>query len=399
MSRFPAAVVAIALVAAACASGDDSTSDAASEAAPGSAETAVRTETSVATDPSSTAATSTTAAATDAQSGSVASDGCGIEAGELGRTSHAVDIDGLERTYLQYLPASYDGETPMPLVIDMHGLTSNGEAQAAVTGFEVLSESEGFVVVSPNGTGLVPYWNIVSGGRAAGDDAIESLLSRVVDDVSFTEQLVAHLRSELCVDTSRIYATGLSNGALMASAVGCDLADVFAAVASVAGTLSPVGCEPGAPMLSVHGTGDTVVLYDGGLGEPVRQLINTEQFTEGTPLADQLAIIDVIDGILPPLDTALSEWADANGCEPTPATEMVGDDVEHRTWSGCTADVEQYVVLGGGHTWPGSAAMRGATESDSETAAALGTMTDNLDTTPTIWEFFEAHSLTDGDAQ
>lgn len=399
MRRIAPVLVSGALLVAACASGDDSASDTGSEPASTSTETASTTETSDATASSPTAAASATTAATGAQSSPAASAGCGADAGELGRTSHAVQIDGLERSYLQYLPAAYEGETPVPLVIDMHGLTSNAQAQAAVTGFEALSESEGFAVVSPNGTGLVPYWNIVSGGRADGDGTIESLLSRVVDDVSFTEQLVAHLDGELCVDTNRIYATGLSNGALMASAVGCDLADVFAAVASVAGTLAPAGCEPAAPMLSIHGTGDNVVLYDGGLGEPVRALISNEQFTEGTPLADQLAIIEVIDGILPPLDTALSEWAAVNGCEPTPETEMVGDDVEHRTWNGCTADVEQYVVVGGGHTWPGSAAMRGAAESDSETASALGTMTENLDSTSTIWEFFESHSLADGGGQ
>lgn len=389
MARSVTLVVAFVLVAAACGSGDDSSGS--------SSEATSTTEPASATEPDTTTEPSATTETAEPPSSMAASAGCGTPVDDLGRTSRGVEIDGLERTYLQYLPASYDTDTPLPLVIDMHGLTSNAEQQAAISGFEALSETEDFIVVSPNGTGLVPYWNIVSGGRAAGDAAIEALLSRVVDDVSFAEQLVAQVGSEVCVDTSRVYATGLSNGALMASALGCDLADVFAAVASVAGTLAPVGCEPGAPILSIHGTGDVVVLYDGGLGEPVSALISNQQFTEDTPLADQLAIIDVIDGLLPPVDEAVAEWAAVNGCDPDPTVEMIGDDVEHRTWSGCTADVEQYVVSGGGHVWPGSAAMRGAAESGSEQAEALGAMTDNLDSTTTIWEFFDAHSLAEAD--
>lgn len=173
-----------------------------------------------------------------------------------GDHSRSLVVDGTTRTYLVHVPPSYGGgASAVPLVIDHHGFTSTAEVQAAISGFKLLSDTEGFIVVHPQGLGNA--WN---GGICC---------SSTADDVAFIRALVAKMHEEAAIDARRVYATGLSNGGAMSHRLACEAADLFAAAAPMAFPISispPSACVPSRPIpvLTFMGLTDTIVPYGGG---------------------------------------------------------------------------------------------------------------------------------------
>ncbi|MEL7207976.1 MAG: hypothetical protein AAGK32_07035, partial [Actinomycetota bacterium] len=311
-----------------------------------------------------------------------------------GTTEATFDDDGVERTYRVSVPEGHDGSEAAPVIVNLHGFTSTAEQQDLLSGLADEGPAAGYVVVSPQGLdtpvpiggGVVaPFWNITS---AVDTSQLEEATLEGADDIGFLNALLDQLEGDLCLDPEREYLTGMSNGAAMSMALLCDDDERFAAAAPVAGAVfvSDCGADELTPILAVHGDADVLAPYDGGdvLGFPL-----------GLPGAvDQLSAL-----------------ADVGGCDAEPALEMVGDDVERRTWSGCAdgADIVLYTVLGGGHTWPGSPTFEDLSAEDladgggSEQAAQaeqtfgfdlqeiLGEPTDTIDVTELVLEYFDRH--------
>lgn len=165
---------------------------------------------------------------------------------------------GMQRSYDLYLPESYTNAESRALLVDLHGITSNSGAQKARSGFDRVADAHGLIVVYPQG--VDDSWNIRS-------VCCPPASVQEVDDESFVIALVKTLATQYHVESSRIYATGYSNGAGVAARLGCDAADVFAAVAvfSSLAILDPP-CQPARPIsyLGIHGDTDAVVPYQGG---------------------------------------------------------------------------------------------------------------------------------------
>ncbi|HMJ14582.1 MAG TPA: PHB depolymerase family esterase, partial [Polyangiaceae bacterium] len=123
-----------------------------------------------------------------------------------GNSSTSLTHGGQLRTYEIHVPPGYDGRSPVPLVIDMHGLTSTSGAQAGLSGWRSKADREGFIVVNPQGLGN--SWN---GGRLC----CGSSQSSGVDDVGFMRAIVNRFKQQECIDPKRVYGTGLSNGGAM----------------------------------------------------------------------------------------------------------------------------------------------------------------------------------------
>ena len=210
------------------------------------------------------------------------------------RSSHAdvsLRSSDLDRSYKQYVPASYDA-TLTPLVIDLHGYLSGADVQAMMSDFGAFSEHAGFIVATPQGNGPLPYWNAVPHPD-------------LPDDVQFISDVIDDVSSRLCIDPTRVYVAGLSNGAFLTSLVACRLADKVAAVAAVAGLQMPADCSPSrpVPILAIHGTADQFVPYDGGPGPALDTLKWNAESTRafaGLPYA--------------PVTDTLGEWAAIDGC-------------------------------------------------------------------------------------
>jgi len=265
-----------------------------------------------------------------------------------GDSEGSISSGGLEREYLLHLPASYDGRVPLPLVINLHGFGSNARDQDRYSRFPAKADEAGFIVVAPEGTGDPPRWTFPGLGS--------------VDDVAFIADLLDALEAELCIDATRIYAAGMSNGAAITTFIACGLPDRIAAIGAVAATAGPRACgtDRPIPIISFRATEDQCVPYTGGT----------------SACGMRLPVVAA--------EEAIRLWAGHNRCPAEPEVSQVSEHVRLTAYAGCDADasVVLYTVEGDGHTWPGAASV-----------PRLGPVTTEIDATALMWEFFAAHPL------
>ena len=322
---------------------------------------------------------STTTAVTAAPAGAkadgppVPSAGCG-ESVQDGVLEEKQFLDDSDRWFLLTTPDDIDQDTPLPLVLDFHGLAEGAEVHARMTELPKYGQQHGFIVASPQGTGSPVRWAV--------DPDVEANA-----DLQYTADLLDQLESELCIDTSRVYSTGLSNGAFMSSVLACTMADRFAAVAPVAGLIRPESCDPSrpVPVLAFHGTADPILLFNGGVGDRLNNVLGGGSITDA-PTGDEKPIPEAdLDGAGYP--KAAQEWATGNGCTGTPTDDDLSATVIERTWD-CPPDgvVEFLIVEGGGHTWPGS-------EFSNKLADIMGATDMETDANELIWQFFQRFQL------
>ncbi|HOE17168.1 MAG TPA: PHB depolymerase family esterase [Syntrophorhabdaceae bacterium] len=271
--------------------------------------------------------------------------------------------DGLVRTYKVYIPTLYVVQKPqsVALVIVLHGRGSNAKNAAQITGFSLKANTEGFIVVYPNGTGwigkeLLLSWN--SGnccGYAFGHD---------VDDVGFIRALIEKLEKKLPIDPKRIYVTGISNGAMMAYRLGCELSDRIAAIGPVSGALNIKDCKPSHPLSVIifHGMNDDHIFYRGG---------------------KSLNMKDGRERVDTPVSYAVSFWVKHNQCSAAPQSEEKGRIIKDLYTGGLSGtEVILNSIKGGGHAWPGGKKMRNIGADDPVHAVPATDM---------LWEFFKNH--------
>jgi polyhydroxybutyrate depolymerase len=276
---------------------------------------------------------------------------------------------GLDREYLLHVPPSYDGADALPLVLNFHGLGGNAQQQMNYTGLPAKSDKEGFLLVAPQGLSTdiiaIPHWN-------------NTQLEPSPNDVGYTRDLIDKLSTELCVDPSRVYATGMSMGGMMSSRLACSLSDRIAAVAPVAGLyFPPLGSDlpespeckstRPVPILAFHGDADPIVPFDGG---PV----GIEDLPIGVTFRD-------MDG------EVLPDWAGHFGCDGAPSDERVTEHVRLISYSGCEAPLSLYVIENGGHTWPDAA--------QDIVPDQLGETTHEISANDLMWDFFKEQLLED----
>jgi len=260
-----------------------------------------------------------------------------------GDTTDTILSGGTTRAYILHVPAGYDGTRQVPLVFDFHGATSNKEQQAFYSGLSPKADAEGFIIITPDGAGTPRQWNFLG-------------IKTGADDIGLVRDLLDHAESALCVDATRVFATGISSGGAMSVGLACAMQDRFTAVASVAAMFRLPNCpnDRPVPVLEFHGDADPVVPFHGGA-------------VGGLPSPD--------------VEQATADWATADGCGAAPATTQVTPHVKLEAYGGCSGGVavRLYVIEGGGHTWPGAAID-----------VPLGTTTHEIDATDLIWQFFAA---------
>jgi polyhydroxybutyrate depolymerase len=251
------------------------------------------------------------------------------------------------------VPDSYTTAAPAPLLFTFHGAGSNKEQQLVYSAFGPKADEHGALVVAPDALGDPRRWSPYGMATAVDEAGVDG-----VNDLAFFVDLLDHLSAEHCIDTSRVWVTGMSSGGFMSAAIACEHSTLIAAAAPVTATAwSDTACtnaEP-VPYVYFHGTDDPVVPFLGPVpgddGEP------------GPGAAEVTS----------------QQWAEHNGCDAAPTDERIGDEVVHRAWTGCDAPTDLYIVEGGGHTWPGGIDIE-----------PLGHTTHDISATEIIWDLFEA---------
>jgi polyhydroxybutyrate depolymerase len=238
-----------------------------------------------------------------------------------GDSNLTIDVGGMMRSYILHVPPGYDGKAPMPLVIDWHPLTQDGQFQRGASGYAELGDREGFVTIFPNG--IDAAWNI---GKCC-------TRSRDVDDKGFAVALVERMRKEACIDMKRVYAVGYSMGGGMTHFLGCNEANLFAAISPAAFDLleeDEEPCKPVRPLTEIQfrGTADPIVPYMGGESTP----------PTGYPL-DPIHFRGAVG--------TFKHWSELNGCTGEPEMGTGGC----QTYKQCKDGVEVTLCTkqGGGH--------------------------------------------------
>jgi polyhydroxybutyrate depolymerase len=293
----------------------------------------------------------------------------GGAAGSL--TEEQVHHDGMRRTYLVHVPADLDASRPAPLVLAFHGGGGDARLMADDQRYALITKADaaGFIVVFPGGFSNFPGGRFASwnAGNCCGDAR-----DRAVDDVGFVRALVKRLQASHAIDAHRIYAVGMSNGGMMAHRLGCEAADVFAAVASVAGTDNTRTCAPSRPIpvLHIHAKDDDHVLFEGGAGPAsIRDKSKVTDFTS--------------------VPQTVARWVERDRCDATttrtlqPAGDGGGAYCEAHQHCAGDAEVQLCVTATGGHSWPGAVSVRSGQSAASQALSANDEM----------WRFFQRHPL------
>jgi polyhydroxybutyrate depolymerase len=290
-----------------------------------------------------------------------------VQADALGPGDHtrSLTVGGLKRTYLVHVPKSYDGKKPVPVVLIYHGGGSHAAQMVRFTGLNAKADQAGFLAVYPEGTGRLEKALTWNGGNCCG-----YAMRQQVDDMAFTRALLDDLAKVANVDPRRIYATGISNGAIMAYRLASELSDRIAAIAPVSGPMGTETCNPkrAVPVIHFHGTDDQFAPFKGG---------------KGTKSASGTNFYSV--------DHTIRAWVKADGCKVEPMTDTFpdktkdGTKVRRTTYGGGKdgAEVVLIVIAGGGHTWPGH----------EPGLKYLGKSTRNISANDLMWEFFLRHPM------
>jgi polyhydroxybutyrate depolymerase len=168
---------------------------------------------------------------------------------------------GRARSYLLHVPSGLAAGTALAVVIDLHGAGGSGSQQKGMSGFSALSDKKKFLAVFPDG--VDGYWNV-------DDTCCGTAGKEKVDDTGFLKAIITKLKTDTCIDSKRVYVSGFSNGGGLAHRMGCDAADVIAAIAPMATDLRTQPCKPARPisMLEIRGLADSLEPYEGGLVGP-----------------------------------------------------------------------------------------------------------------------------------
>jgi polyhydroxybutyrate depolymerase len=239
-------------------------------------------------------------------------------------TAGQITVAGTERSYQLHLPPD-PMSSSLPLVLAFHGWLGTGQAMARLTGLSAHADRRRLAVAYPQGLGR--SWN--SGTGAGYADRHD------VDDVGFVSALIDRLLEEIPVDKSRIYAVGMSNGAVFTHRLGCTIAAQLTGIATVAGSLASrvaEACRPERPLsvLQIHGAADATVPLEGGM----------IRFNGGE-------VLSAVDSI--------RHWARRARCPAAPVSTVLAEGVTSQ-FARCAsgAAIELVVIEEAGHVWPGT---------------------------------------------
>lgn len=282
--------------------------------------------------------------------------GCGVPHDALvaarNSTRFSISSSSVQREFLIHVPSTYNALHPAGVIFSYHGNSRTAHYQETLSQFSDPTFNPDHIAVYPQG--LNNSWQGPSYAVPG------------VNDLQFTTDLVTYLSDNFCVDRSRIYASGKSNGGGFVGTLACSPeGGRFAAFAPVSGAFytdnpeTHVKCTPSRtelPILEFHGGNDTTIPYTGGTGK---------------------------GGLLPDIDQWLGWWAERDGLAAETVSSEYGGEVQHTVFGSgeCDGLVQGYKVEHLGHVWPST---KPNLDSDTPTV---------VEATEVIMEFFRRWRL------
>ncbi len=252
-----------------------------------------------------------------------------------GVRTHSIEVDGQTRTYRVHVPTYYDPNLRYPVVFSFDGIDGSGAQMQSYAGLDTIPALVVYPDSLPSKQGFTA-WQGAPYSRAG------------TNDTQFVKELLEVIPGQYCVDSTKLFAVGMSNGGAFATIVGCQFGDKIRAVASVSGAYYQ-SCKNEArtpSLLVMHSVDDNRVPF---YGEVARGL--------------------------PEVPGWVKARAEARSCTGEP-TVQTNNSSKRYLWTGCKdGSLLTFVVLNGQeHGW-------------------LKVPTDLENSTPTtakyIWDFFE----------
>lgn len=244
-----------------------------------------------------------------------------------------------KRDYHLHIPTGYDGQQQLPLVVVVHGSMDTAKGVEKCTQFSALADRENFIVLYPNGIGILGYFQHWNAGHCCGKAAADNL-----DDVGFVASAIAATKNRFRVDVSKVFMIGFSNGGMFVHRFAAEKGALLAGAAALAGSICSRTQEGPAkwqmpqpevalPMLVMHAEDDASVPFYGE---------NSQR--KGGPSA-YCSVAQSVDF-----------WRQNNLCAQSTKTQsLFRGAVELKQWTDCTSGhpVSLYAIKQWGHVWPG----------------------------------------------
>jgi polyhydroxybutyrate depolymerase len=288
---------------------------------------------------------------------------CSAAHNDADTKQYTLAIGPSSRSFLVHCPKKLAAANPA-LVIALHGGGTSGKKMEGFSGLSEASERYGFVVVYPNGKGRLKRFLTWNAGSCCGYAEKHD-----IDDVAFIRRLIEYMIGQYHVDPSRVYVTGISNGAMMAYRLAAEIPDRIAAIAPVAGalTIDPGSIHTPMPILHFHGSDDRYVPFEGGRGSrslTKNSYISVEETMKVWARINQATAVPRVEELPPSYD---------DGTRVVRYTYRAEQDKQN---------IVLYKIIGAGHTWPGQPHAR----------LLLGRTTTEISANDIMWEFFRTHA-------
>lgn len=276
------------------------------------------------------------------------------------RTEGNMTVDGRNRYYLLNLPPNYNESSDISLLIALHG--GGGKATQMESDYLLTEKAnkEKFAIVYPEG---VQSDGILGARTWNAGTCCDYAVEQNIDDVKYISLLIDELLKKYPkLNPKKVYATGMSNGAMMSYRLACELSNKIAAIAPVAGALVMIKpCVPSraVPILHIHSKLDEKVPYNGG------------RSTFGF--------------LIPPIENGINTWVKNNSCDVSAKTVSTFSSYTLTKWANCSSNssIEIYLTNDGGHSWPGGLHSRAAADVPSTA----------INANDVIWAFFQKYQL------
>lgn len=249
----------------------------------------------------------------------------------------SLNVDNLERKYLVHVPEMYNKTKEASLILVFHGGGGTAIATPEYTGFQFqeLANKTGDIIIYPQG--YRKRWN--DGRKLKHFSHVKNL-----DDVGFISEIITNVIKKFPkINKEKIFAVGISNGAILSYRLACEL-PIIKAIAPIAGLIPTnimSSCKPDhtPSVVMMHGRSDKLIRWEGG----------------------QMQFWGYSLGSVVSAEKTIEHFAKLNGCSLERITSKLADRKKDQTqtlihrYPGCKSNskVILYEIIGGGHTWPG----------------------------------------------